>query len=234
VSNTQEPKCSSAQSVSTVDATSEGAEHAARAGPALGARGGKPFSLERVKLPPGFEIEVYAQVPGARSLALGERGRCSSGTQKDSVYAIVPASDGKREVIPVARGLNLPNGVGLPRWASVRRRDQRILRLDAIETSLRNPPSQVVSRIDFAKETHHGWKVHRVRPRRLALRAGPARLATSASPTPSATALISRYPAGRERLSGLCPRDSQQRRFRLGSAHRRAVVQRAWRDLMGD
>ena len=28
--------------------------------------------LERIKLPPGFAIEVYAEVPGARSLALGD------------------------------------------------------------------------------------------------------------------------------------------------------------------
>ena len=27
--------------------------------------------LERIKMPPGFEIEVYARVPNARSLELG-------------------------------------------------------------------------------------------------------------------------------------------------------------------
>ena len=114
--------------------------------------------LERIKLPPGFEIEVYAQVPGARSLALGERGTVFVGTQKDSVYAIVPASDGKREVIPVARGLNVPNGVAFREGALYIAEISRILRLDAIETSLRNPPKPVVVTDRFPKETHHGWK----------------------------------------------------------------------------
>jgi len=67
--------------------------------------------LERIKLPPGFEIEVYAQVPQARSLALGEQGTVFVGTRKDSVYAIAPGEAGKREVIQMARGLNVPNGV---------------------------------------------------------------------------------------------------------------------------
>ena len=125
--------------------------------PAL-AQGAENLSLERVKLPPGFEIEVYAQVPNARSLALGERGTVFVGTQKDSVYAIVTGSDGKREVIPVARGLNVPNGVAFRDGALYVAEINRILRLDAIETSLRNPPKPVVVTDRFPREGHHGWK----------------------------------------------------------------------------
>jgi hypothetical protein len=45
--------------------------------------------LERIKLPPGFEIQIYAQVPTARSLALGEKGTVFVGTRQSRVYAIV-------------------------------------------------------------------------------------------------------------------------------------------------
>jgi glucose/arabinose dehydrogenase len=125
--------------------------------PAL-AQGAENLSLERVKLPPGFEIEVYAQVPNARSLALGERGTVFVGTQKDSVYAIVTGADGKREVMPVARGLNVPNGVAFRDGALYVAEINRILRLDAIETNLRNPPKPVVVTDRFPREGHHGWK----------------------------------------------------------------------------
>jgi hypothetical protein len=114
--------------------------------------------LERVKLPPGFEIEVYAQVPNARSLALGERGTVFVGTQKDSVYAIVPAPDGKREVVTLASGLNIPNGVAFRDGALYVAEINRILRFDAIEASLRNPPKPAVVTDRFPRDTHHGWK----------------------------------------------------------------------------
>src|SRR4029453_12637471 len=49
--------------------------------------------IEKLKLPPGFRIAVYAYpVPGARSMTLGARGTLFVGTQdKGVVYAIVDA-----------------------------------------------------------------------------------------------------------------------------------------------
>jgi len=114
--------------------------------------------LERIKLPPGFEIEVYAQVPQARSLALGEQGTVFVGTRKDSVYAIAPGEAGKREVIQMARGLNVPNGVAFREGALYVAEISRILRFDAIESNLRNPPKPSVVTDQFPRETHHGWK----------------------------------------------------------------------------
>ena len=41
--------------------------------------------IERLKLPPGFKIEVYAdKVGNARSLALGDKGTVFVGTRSDS------------------------------------------------------------------------------------------------------------------------------------------------------
>lgn len=114
--------------------------------------------LERIKLPPGFAIEVYARVAAARSLALGEQGTVFVGTRNDSVYAIAPGADGKGEVITIARGLNLPNGVAFRDGALYVAEVSRILRFDAIESQLRNPPKPAVVTDRFPHETHHGWK----------------------------------------------------------------------------
>ena len=46
------------------------------------------IELERIKLPPGFEITVFAQVPGARSMALGDKGTLFVGTRGSKVYAV--------------------------------------------------------------------------------------------------------------------------------------------------
>lgn len=41
--------------------------------------------LSSVKLPPGFRIAVYADVPGARSLTLGDQGTVFVGTPDGSL-----------------------------------------------------------------------------------------------------------------------------------------------------
>ena len=47
----------------------------------LRAQSGLP--LEKVKLPPGFEIRLYARVPGARSMTLGPTGTLFVGTRDE-------------------------------------------------------------------------------------------------------------------------------------------------------
>jgi len=51
-------------------------------------------------LPPGFAIEVYADVPNARSMALGENGTIFvSNRRASSVYAIVRGDEGYAQII---------------------------------------------------------------------------------------------------------------------------------------
>ena len=66
----------------------------------------------KLKVPPGFNIEVYAAgMANARSLAEGDKGTVFVGSrQVDKVYAIVN-KDGKRTVKVLASGLYRPNGV---------------------------------------------------------------------------------------------------------------------------
>jgi glucose/arabinose dehydrogenase len=66
----------------------------------------------KLKVPAGFNIEVYAAgMANARSLAVGDKGTVFVGSRLlDKVYAIVN-KDGKREVKVLASGLYRPNGL---------------------------------------------------------------------------------------------------------------------------
>ncbi len=116
--------------------------------------------VERIKLPPGFKVEVFAdKVENARSLALGDNGTVFVGTRSDSVYALADVNgDGKAEVITIAEGLNAPNGVAFRDGALYVAEINRILRFDNIEANLKKPPKPVVVFDKLPRDGHHGWK----------------------------------------------------------------------------
>jgi len=131
----------------------------AQAAPAP-ARGALP--LERIKLPPGFKIEVYASgVKDARSLALGSQGVVFVGTRRvGRVYALVDSKKANRadQVLAIASGLQMPNGVAFRDGALYVAEISRVLRYSDIETRLESPPRPSVLRADYPDKTHHGWK----------------------------------------------------------------------------
>jgi glucose/arabinose dehydrogenase len=118
-----------------------------------------PLPLDKIKLPPGFRISVYARVPNARSMALSPGGTLFVGTRKEEVYAVKrgTASQGG-PVVTIARGLRLPNGVAVRDGALYVAEVERILRFDGIDARLDDPPKAVVVRGDFPSDGHHGWK----------------------------------------------------------------------------
>jgi glucose/arabinose dehydrogenase/protein-S-isoprenylcysteine O-methyltransferase Ste14 len=118
--------------------------------------------LEKIQLPPGFRIDLYASgVKGARSLALGPAGVLFVGTRDEGrVYAIVDKNGDQKadEIITIAMGLNLPNGVAYRDGALYVAEVSRILRFDNIIDRLYNPPKPVIVSKAFPSERHHGWK----------------------------------------------------------------------------
>ena len=124
--------------------------------------------LADIVLPPGFSISVYASnVPGARSMTLGTNGTLFVGSRAEGkVYALVDSDgDGRAdEVITIASGLRSPNGVAFRNGALYVAEINRILRFDAIETRLKNPPKAVVVSAAFPDKSHHGWKFIRFGP----------------------------------------------------------------------
>lgn len=130
--------------------------------------------LERIELPPGFRISLYHdQVEGARSMAMGDRGtlfvgtrRAPGGDRMDKVYALPnpqrgPVAD---EILTVATGLNVPNGVALHDGDLYVGEVHRIIRYADIEANLASPPAFQVVDDSFPDEWHHGWKFIRFGP----------------------------------------------------------------------
>jgi glucose/arabinose dehydrogenase len=124
------------------------------------------IELERIKLPAGFQIEVFAEgVNDARSMALGDQGTLFVSTRRaGNVYAI--KHDGRKavQVITIARGLNMPNGVAVKDGALYVAEVDKVWRYDGIESNLANPPKPALVYGKYPTDRHHGWKFIRFGP----------------------------------------------------------------------
>ncbi len=121
----------------------------------------KKYQLEKIRLPAGFSISVYAEVPNARSITLSPSGILYVGNREgNKVYAVVDENrDGKGDkVYTVASGLNSPNGVAFKDGSLYIATISTILRLDSIETRLASPPKPVIVYDKYPSDGHHGWK----------------------------------------------------------------------------
>lgn len=119
------------------------------------------YNLDKIKLPPGFKISVYAEVPNARSMCWGEKGTLFVGNRtRDNVYAVRDENkDGFAEkVYTIASGLNMPCGVAFRNGSLFVAEVNRILRFDNIENNLSNPPKAAVVTEQYPSDKHHGWK----------------------------------------------------------------------------
>jgi glucose/arabinose dehydrogenase len=126
--------------------------------------GGKPakeLPVDTLKVPAGFKVEVWTDgIPGARSMALGDKGTVFVGTrQLKNVYAVVD-SGGKREVKAILTGLDSPNGIVFDKGTLYVAERHRITRYDGIESRLDSPPQAkvVIDNLDPNKQPGHFWK----------------------------------------------------------------------------
>jgi len=127
-----------------------------------------PLPLNKIKLPPGFEISLYAEnIEGARSLALNSNGTLFVGTRGEGkVYTVLDTNrDYKADkIVAIASGLNMPNGVAFRDGSLYVAEVNRVLRFDNIESRLNNPPKPVIVNDSFPDDQHHGWKFIRFGP----------------------------------------------------------------------
>jgi glucose/arabinose dehydrogenase len=119
--------------------------------------------LERIKLPPGFAIELWAHADNARQMALGrvdaKGGTLFVGsTSAGKVHAVRFGAGFKvQEVTTLASGLQIPMGVAYKDgslWVSA---VSRILRYDNVDAPGAAPQPAVVTD-KLTPETHHGGK----------------------------------------------------------------------------
>jgi hypothetical protein len=118
----------------------------------------RALPLEKIKLPPGFSIELWAEVPNARELALGKNGTVFSGSSSEGKVYAITESGGKREVKTLAVGLTSPIGVAFKDGALYVSAINRILRFDDIENRLNEPGKPAVVTDIYPSEKHHGGK----------------------------------------------------------------------------
>ena len=121
---------------------------------------GAELDLGRIKLPPGYAIELWARAPNARQMALGESTLFIGSRREVRVYALELEDGGRRagKLRVLASGLRQPNGVAFKDGALYVAEIARIIRFDAIESRLDDPPPPVVLPVRLPAEEHHGWK----------------------------------------------------------------------------
>ena len=116
-------------------------------------------SISDVVLPPGFIVEEYADVPKARSLALGDKGTLFVSNRKGrSVYAVVENADGSTRTIELLSGMSTPNGIAFHDGDLYVAQIDRVLRYADIEANLDAVPEAEVLDVDLPSDRHHGWR----------------------------------------------------------------------------
>jgi glucose/arabinose dehydrogenase len=116
------------------------------------------MALDRIKLPPGFRIEMVADVPNARGMTWGDQGTLFVGSREGRVFALTLPASGAATVREVARGLNAPIGVAFRDGTLYVSAVSRILRLPAIESRLDAPPEAEALPLSLPPEGWHGAK----------------------------------------------------------------------------
>lgn len=120
------------------------------------------ISLDKIELPEGFSIELYADdVPNARQMALTPGGTLFVGSrQGGKVHAVVDRDGDFKadQVYLIDEDLTMPSGVAFRDGSLYVGAVNRILRYDDIEARLDDPPEPVEVVSDLPSDGHHGWK----------------------------------------------------------------------------
>jgi len=132
------------------------------------AAGGAPAGeygaiLERVDLPPGFEISIFAEVPRARSIEVGRpNGVVFVGSRHGHIHSLVDRDrDGTAdEVRKRADGLKVPNGIAMKDGLLYVGQQDRIAFSPVpaeFDTALPIQPSETIY-TDVEDSFLHGWR----------------------------------------------------------------------------
>ena len=116
--------------------------------------------LDSLIMPDGFNIEVYARVNNARSMAMSPNGTLFVGNRKGgAVYAVQDRNkDHKADTLyTIAENLNQPNGVAFKDGVLYVAEIDKLWRYDDIEAHFDDPVPTLVYD-DFPKDSNHGPK----------------------------------------------------------------------------
>jgi len=138
------------------------------AAPALAQQGGLPEKIKQIKLPPGFEISIYARAKDARSMAISKPLEAVwVGTRHDNLYAVLDRDSDyvADEVITRANNLNVPNGVTFhPAGMLYVVEHQKVSRLFAVEFDFEMPYAPETVYEGMPEPFLHGWRYAKFGP----------------------------------------------------------------------
>jgi len=118
--------------------------------------------LERIQLPSGFHISIFASdVGNARSMAWNGKDTLYVGTRSaGNVYALVDSNhDYKADKhYLIADGLNMPNGIVFHQGDLYVAENHRIIKFNNIDIQKEKTPEPVIIYDGLPTESHHGWR----------------------------------------------------------------------------
>lgn len=117
--------------------------------------------LEALRLPPGFQISVFAELTNPRQLALSESGIVYAGSfRAGNLYGVIDAnSDGSADkVVTIDHDLTLPTGIAIQDGDLYVGAVDKLLVYQNIDQTFESSPEPFVLYDELPEETHHGWK----------------------------------------------------------------------------
>ncbi len=116
--------------------------------------------LDAIRLPPGFRIELWARVPGARSLVLAEElGAVLVASRGDAVHGVTIGPGGSAAgVFRVASGLKIPNGIAWGDGALYVAEQHRVVRLRGGDLAALAAASPETVFAGLPDKRWHGWR----------------------------------------------------------------------------
>jgi glucose/arabinose dehydrogenase len=124
-----------------------------------------PIAAAADKLPPGFNIEVYAAgMANARSMAEGDKGTIFVGTRLVGKVYAVANKDGKRSVKTLYSDLYRPNGIAFKNGTLYIAELSKVSKIDKVEDNLDSPPKPTMIYDNLPKDEAHGWKFIAIGP----------------------------------------------------------------------
>ncbi len=120
-------------------------------------------NLHKLNVPEGFNVEIYAEVPDARQMALGQStGTVFVGTRYENVYAVVDKDKDRKadKVVTILNDLKVGNGVAMHEGNLYVAEQNRIARYAAPGFDLNLPFEDMREVIfdDLPDKAHHGWR----------------------------------------------------------------------------
>ena len=113
----------------------------------------------KLKVPPGFNIEVYASgIANTRSLRVGDKGTVFVGTRFGNKVSAIVKKDGKTEVKTIAEGLYRPNGLAYHNGTLYIAELSQVSKIEKVEDNLDKVNKPTVVYNELPKDEAHGWK----------------------------------------------------------------------------